>query len=68
MIDGLSDFFIGILMWEIFTCGEMPYGKFKNPEVVEGVCHRNLRLAKPPKCPEPVYEIMYSCWLEVSDS
>ena len=27
----------GVLCWEVFTCGEMPYGRAKNPEVVERV-------------------------------
>lgn len=52
----------GVLLWEIFTGGDMPYGKAKNAEVVESICHRNDRLAKPPKAPDNVYQIMLSCW------
>jgi serine/threonine protein kinase len=25
----------GVLIWEVFTCGKMPYGRLKNMEVVE---------------------------------
>ena len=56
----------GVLMWEIFTCGEMPYGKTKNADVIDSVCHRNIRLVQPPRCPDSVYELMLSCWSSVS--
>jgi len=49
-------------MWEVFTCGEMPYGKMKNADVIDNVCHRNIRLSLPPRCPEPVFEVMLTCW------
>jgi len=52
-------------MWEVFTCGEMPYGKKKNAEVIDDICHQNLRLQRPWRCPEPVYELMLTCWLAV---
>ena len=45
----------GVLCWEVFTCGEMPYGRAKNPEVVERV-QRGQILPMPPNCPGPVYE------------
>ena len=60
--------FEGILMWEIFTGGEMPYGRAKNAEVVEDVCHKQARLPRPTKCPEIVYDIMHSCWAAVSNT
>ena len=53
-------------MWEIFTCGEMPYGKAKNADVIDNICHRNVRLSQPPRCPDPIYELMHKCWLAVS--
>ena len=43
------------MCWEVFTCGEMPYGRAKNPEVVERV-QRGQILPMPPNCPGPVYE------------
>ena len=45
----------GVLCWEVFTCGEMPYGRAKNPEVVERV-QRGQILQQPPNCPNSVYE------------
>ena len=45
----------GVLCWEVFTCGEMPYGRAKNPEVVERV-QRGQILAQPSACPHQVYE------------
>lgn len=43
-------------MWEVFTCGKMPYGRLKNAEVVERV-QRGIVLEKPPRCPEKIYAV-----------
>ena len=48
----------GVLCWEVFTCGEMPYGRAKNPEVVERV-QRGQILSRPPQCPHQVYEVNF---------
>ena len=55
----------GVLMWEVYTGGDMPYGRSRNPEVVELVCHMKRRLEQPRACSDAVYDIMYSCWHEV---
>ena len=47
----------GVLCWEVFTCGEMPYGRSKNPEVVERV-QRGQVLSRPQGCPHQVYEVI----------
>uniref|UniRef100_K1QIS8 non-specific protein-tyrosine kinase n=1 Tax=Magallana gigas TaxID=29159 RepID=K1QIS8_MAGGI len=52
----------GVLMWEIFTGGIMPYDKMKNVEVVDYVCHSRQRLEKPASCPEKIYKVMLQCW------
>ncbi|XP_076467765.1 tyrosine-protein kinase TXK-like [Babylonia areolata] len=52
----------GILMWEIFTCGQMPYGKKRNQEVVNYVIHLDGRLEQPSNAPDDVYTIMKKCW------
>jgi len=49
-------------MWEVFTCGDMPYGKTKNAEVIDSICHRNVRLAQPQRCPDCMNDLMQSCW------
>ena len=46
----------GVLCWEVFTCGEMPYGRSKNPEVVERV-QKGQVLSRPQNCPHPIYEV-----------
>jgi len=46
----------GVLMWEVFTCGKMPYGRLKNTEVVERV-QRGIILERPKACFKEVYEV-----------
>lgn len=43
-------------MWEVFTCGKMPYGRLKNTEVVERV-QRGIILERPKACFKEVYEV-----------
>jgi len=56
----------GVLCWEVFTCGEMPYGRAKNPEVVERV-QRGQILSQPAACPQQVYEVQRLCWAAVPE-
>ncbi|KAJ8297441.1 LOW QUALITY PROTEIN: hypothetical protein KUTeg_023972 [Tegillarca granosa] len=51
----------GILMWEIFTGGTMPYDKMRNVDV-DYVCHSRRRLEKPQNCPQKIYNVMLQCW------
>lgn len=51
----------GVLMWEVFTCGKMPYGRLKNTEVVERV-QRGIILEKPRACAKEIYDLMKKCW------
>lgn len=46
-------------MWEVFTCGKMPYGRLKNTEVVERV-QRGIILERPKACFKEVYEVNYN--------
>ena len=56
----------GVLMWEIFTGGMMPYDQMRNAEVVDFVCSSNKRLHRPDAAPVVVYSIMLECWDIVS--
>ncbi|KAL3878493.1 hypothetical protein ACJMK2_030838 [Sinanodonta woodiana] len=52
----------GVLMWEIFSGGQMPYDNMRNADVVDYVCHLNKRLEKPNASPEKLYSLMIECW------
>lgn len=49
-------------MWEVFTCGKMPYGRLKNTEVVERV-RKGMILEKPKGCYKEVYDVSSICYL-----
>lgn len=53
-------------MWEVFTCGQMPYDQMRNAEVVDFVCTHNKRLAKPQASTDNIYHIMEKCWDKVN--
>lgn len=46
----------GVLLWEIFSLGYMPYPSKSNQEVLEFVTNGG-RMDPPKNCPGPVYEI-----------
>ena len=52
----------GVLMWELFTYGELPYANKTNEEVIKFVAKDFGRLPKPEKCIEDIYLVMSSCW------
>lgn len=56
--------FPGVLMWEVFTEGRMPFEKNTNYEVVTMVTHGH-RLHRPKLASKYVYEVMLRCWQEV---
>lgn len=43
-------------MWEVFTCGKVPYGRMKNSEVVDMV-QRGQVLEKPKGCLNEIYNV-----------
>ncbi|XP_015200740.1 tyrosine-protein kinase Tec isoform X2 [Lepisosteus oculatus] len=53
----------GVLMWEVFTEGKMPFENNANHEVVTMVSQGH-RLYRPKKAPPNMYEIMQLCWHE----
>lgn len=56
--------FSGVLMWEVFTEGRMPFEKNTNYEVVTMVT-RGHRLHRPKLASKYIYEVMLRCWQEV---
>uniref|UniRef100_A0A3Q3FKF6 Inactive tyrosine-protein kinase 7 n=1 Tax=Kryptolebias marmoratus TaxID=37003 RepID=A0A3Q3FKF6_KRYMA len=52
----------GVLMWEVFSHGEMPYSKLSDDEVLEGLKTRKLKLSVPDGCPSKIYKLMARCW------
>lgn len=57
----------GVLLWELFSYGMIPYPGFSNPDVVEKL-QTGYRLEKPKlSCTDSIYNIMMSCWYESPD-
>uniref|UniRef100_A0A673WK91 Tyrosine-protein kinase n=1 Tax=Salmo trutta TaxID=8032 RepID=A0A673WK91_SALTR len=54
----------GVLMWEVFTEGKMPFEHNPNHEVVTKVSQGH-RLYRPRKATPNIYDIMQLCWHEV---
>ncbi|KAF4084330.1 hypothetical protein AMELA_G00127450 [Ameiurus melas] len=51
----------GVLLWEIFSMGYMPYPSRSNQEVLDFVTNGG-RMDPPKNCPGPVYRIMTQSW------
>ncbi|XP_039398011.1 tyrosine-protein kinase TXK-like isoform X3 [Mauremys reevesii] len=56
----------GVLMWEVFTEGKMPFENKSNSEVVHEISE-GYRLYQPYLASLTVYKVMYSCWHEKPD-
>ncbi|XP_038137214.1 tyrosine-protein kinase BTK [Cyprinodon tularosa] len=56
----------GVLMWEVYTLGKLPYERLNNTEIVDQVS-RGLRLFRPQLANEKVYSIMMLCWSDKPD-
>ncbi|XP_056620249.1 tyrosine-protein kinase SRK2 [Triplophysa dalaica] len=54
----------GILLYEIFTFGQMPYPAMTNNQVIKKLS-TGYRMPCPVNCPNYLYEIMTECWKEV---
>uniref|UniRef100_A0A803SMP8 Inactive tyrosine-protein kinase 7 n=1 Tax=Anolis carolinensis TaxID=28377 RepID=A0A803SMP8_ANOCA len=52
----------GVVMWEIFTLGEMPYSKLADEEVLAGLQSGKMKLPHPEGCPSKLYKLMQRCW------
>ncbi|XP_060935786.1 tyrosine-protein kinase ITK/TSK [Limanda limanda] len=56
----------GVIMWEIYNEGRLPYENRSNTEVVESL-NSGMRLLKPRMAPDAVYQLMDWCWKEKPD-
>uniref|UniRef100_A0A8C8VQM5 Inactive tyrosine-protein kinase 7 n=1 Tax=Pelusios castaneus TaxID=367368 RepID=A0A8C8VQM5_9SAUR len=52
----------GILMWEVFTHGELPHTKLTDDEVLAGLQAGRMKLPHPEGCPSKLYKLMQRCW------
>nr|XP_033783661.1 tyrosine-protein kinase ITK/TSK isoform X3 [Geotrypetes seraphini] len=53
----------GVLMWEVFSEGKIPYDNQSNGEVVEAIS-AGMRLYKPRLASYNIYQLMSCCWME----
>ncbi|KAH7712902.1 Protein F09A5.2 [Aphelenchoides avenae] len=51
----------GILMWEVFTCGDVPFHDTPNADTLEAL-DAGERPACPCVCPTEIYQFMRQCW------
>lgn len=56
----------GVLMWEVYSEGRLPYENRSNAEVVQSL-NAGLRLLKPRMAPDAVHLLMEWCWKEVQE-
>lgn len=56
----------GVLMWEVYNDGKMPFETKTNAEVVEFISS-GFRLYRPKQASKAVYEIMNLCWHEKAE-
>ncbi|XP_076831299.1 inactive tyrosine-protein kinase 7 [Brachyhypopomus gauderio] len=52
----------GVLMWEVFSHGDLPYAPLSHEEVLEGLQAGTLKLPAPEGCASKVYKVMTRCW------
>ncbi|ODN04986.1 Vascular endothelial growth factor receptor 3 [Orchesella cincta] len=58
----------GILLWEIFSIGDIPYpGLSWDIQFVHQLCD-GLRLSKPYHATDGIYNLMLDCWQDIPDS
>ena len=51
----------GVVLWEMVTLAEMPYGMYSNNEVWEFVTKGKV-MDKPDNCADDLYALMRECW------
>ncbi|XP_077079655.1 protein-tyrosine kinase 6 isoform X2 [Siphateles boraxobius] len=56
----------GVLLYEMFSYGGIPYPAFSNQEVYSMISS-GYRMPAPNKCPLHIYDIMLMCWRDSAD-
>ncbi|KAL5008460.1 hypothetical protein ScPMuIL_014041 [Solemya velum] len=51
----------GVLLWEIFSFGHIPYPGMSNVDVMNFVCNSG-RMEPPTNCSDSMYALMLRCW------
>ena len=51
----------GVLMWEVMSFGQVPYGDTDNFTIMEEL-QKGYRLPAPDSCPSVIYNLMLRCW------
>ncbi|TRZ01114.1 hypothetical protein DNTS_007840 [Danionella cerebrum] len=51
-----------VLMWEVFSFGEMPYTDLTDDSVLEALQEGKLKLSPPQGCPSRIFKLMMRCW------
>ncbi|XP_074845376.1 inactive tyrosine-protein kinase 7 isoform X2 [Carettochelys insculpta] len=52
----------GVLLWEVFTHGELPHASLPDDEVLAGLQAGKTKLPHPEGCPSKLYKLMQCCW------
>ncbi|KAF7396504.1 hypothetical protein HZH66_007366 [Vespula vulgaris] len=52
----------GVLLWEMLSMGGTPYSNLQFDSEVEEAVEQGIRLPQLPDMPDPLYEVMLSCW------
>lgn len=58
----------GIVLYELFTVGERPYGYVWSNNFVMESLQKGYRLSPPPGCSLPMYRLMINCWYDTISS
>eukprot|EP01119_Soliformovum_irregulare_P011152 TRINITY_DN2778_c0_g1_i4.p1 TRINITY_DN2778_c0_g1~~TRINITY_DN2778_c0_g1_i4.p1 ORF type:complete len:241 (+),score=84.30 TRINITY_DN2778_c0_g1_i4:456-1178(+) len=58
----------GILLWELFSAGQIPYSNFSSNQVVLEQVLKGHRLTPPESVPQAVKDVMCQCWEEDPES
>ena len=53
----------GVVLYEIITCGQIPYPGMTFAETLEQV-QQGYRMPQPKGCPDELYDVMLGCWKE----